>query len=92
MTELFEAVDDLLRRRAEVLPSPEVRARLRKASGLTQEDVAQAFGVHRMAFLRWENGQSLPRPRHRAAYLRLLKGWAQRYPEAADGFELTEAS
>jgi HTH-type transcriptional regulator/antitoxin MqsA len=45
-----------------------------------------------MAFLRWENGQSLPRPRHRAAYLRLLKGWAQRYPEAADGFELTEAS
>ena len=91
MTDLIEAVDSLLSRPANVLPPPEVRARLRKASGLRQEDVAEAFGVHRMAFLRWENGQSMPRPKHRAAYLRLLKGWAAKHPEAAEGFELTEA-
>ncbi|MCX4581462.1 helix-turn-helix domain-containing protein [Streptomyces sp. NBC_01571] len=62
-----------------------MRSRLRKASGLTQEEVAQAFGVHRLAFLRWENGQSMPRRRHRDAYLRLLQGWATKYPEAAQG-------
>ncbi|MFF3312953.1 helix-turn-helix domain-containing protein [Streptomyces sp. NPDC002952] len=88
MSDLFEAVDALLTRPAEELPPPAVRARLRKAAGLTQEEVADAFGVHRMAMLRWENGQSMPRRRHRDAYLRLLHGWARKYPEAADGFEL----
>ncbi|MFI1700615.1 type II toxin-antitoxin system MqsA family antitoxin [Streptomyces bobili] len=82
MTDLFEAVDNLLSRPADVLPPPEVRARLRKASGLTQEEVAEVFGVHRMAFLRWENGHSMPHRKNRAAYLRLLAGWAQKYPEA----------
>ena len=83
MTNLFDAVDALLSRPADVLPPPAVRARLRKASGLTQEEVAEAFGVHRMAFLRWENGHSMPHRKNRAAYLRLLAGWAQKYPEAA---------
>lgn len=91
MTDLAEAVDTLLSRPVDVLPPPEVRARLRKASGLTQEEVAEAFGVHRMAFLRWENGHSMPHRKRRDAYLRLLKGWALRHPEAAEGFELTEA-
>ncbi|MFF7566626.1 helix-turn-helix domain-containing protein [Streptomyces pseudovenezuelae] len=91
MTDLIEAVDALLNRPADLLPPPEVRARLRKASGLTQEEVAEAFGVHRMAFLRWENGHSLPRRKHRDAYLRLLKGWAEKHPEAATGSGLTEA-
>jgi HTH-type transcriptional regulator/antitoxin MqsA len=91
MTDLFGAVDELLSRPADVLPPPEVRSRLRRASGLTQEEVAKAFGVHRMAFLRWENGQSMPRPRHRAAYLRLLKGWAEKHPEAAAGSEFAKA-
>ncbi|MER5859806.1 helix-turn-helix domain-containing protein [Streptomyces sp900105245] len=91
MNDLNEAVDALLSRPADVLPSPEVRARLRKASGLTQEEVAEAFGVHRMAFLRWENGQSMPRRRHRDAYLRLLKGWAEKHPEAALGSDLAKA-
>lgn len=92
MTDLFEAVDALLSRPADVLPPPEVRSRLRKASGLTQEEVADAFGVHRMAFLRWENGHSMPRPKARAAYLRLLRGWAAKHPEAAEGFSFAEAS
>ena len=92
MDELHDAVDALLSRPTNLLPPPDVRARLRKASGLTQEEVAQAFGVHRMAFLRWENGQATPRARHRSAYLRLLKGWAERHPEAAGDFGLSEAS
>ncbi|MCX4411548.1 type II toxin-antitoxin system MqsA family antitoxin [Streptomyces sp. NBC_01764] len=83
VTDLFEAVDELINRPADVLPPPEVRARLRKASGLTQEEVAEVFGVHRMAFLRWENGHSMPHRKNRAAYLRLLTGWAQKYPDAA---------
>ncbi|MGW7673868.1 type II toxin-antitoxin system MqsA family antitoxin [Streptomyces sp. NPDC054775] len=91
MTDLVAAVDALLSRPANALPPPEVRARLRKASGLTQEEVAEAFGVHRMAFLRWETGQSMPRPKHRAAYVRLLKGWADKHPDAAEGSEFTEA-
>lgn len=83
MTDLFKAVDELINRPADVLPPPEVRARLRKAAGLTQEEVAEVFGVHRMAFLRWENGHSLPHRKSRAAYLRLLAGWAQKYPDAS---------
>ncbi|MFE1928464.1 type II toxin-antitoxin system MqsA family antitoxin [Streptomyces asoensis] len=82
-------MDELINRPAAVLPPPEVRARLRKAAGLTQEEVAQVFGVHRMAFLRWENGHSLPHRRNRAAYLRLLAGWAQKYPDAAVAAEPT---
>ncbi|KUN58455.1 helix-turn-helix domain-containing protein [Streptomyces griseorubiginosus] len=91
MTDLIEAVDALLNRPADVLPPPEIRARLRKASGLTQEEVAEAFGVHRMAFLRWENGHSMPRRKHRDAYLRLLKGWAEKHPEAASAPPVQEA-
>ena len=90
MSDLLEAVDALLVRPA-VMPPPEVRARLRKADGLTQEEVAEVFGVTRVAFNRWEVGAAKPRRRHLEAYVRLLKGWATKYPEAADGFEFAEA-
>lgn len=33
---------------------------LRKASGLTLEDVAAAIGVSKMAVSKWETGDSLP--------------------------------
>jgi HTH-type transcriptional regulator/antitoxin MqsA len=89
MSELLDAVDALLAR-PEPLPSPEVRARLRKADGLTQEEVAEVFGVTRVAFNRWEVGAAKPRRRHLEAYIRLLQGWAAKHPEAADGFELVK--
>ncbi|MGW1534473.1 helix-turn-helix domain-containing protein [Streptomyces aureus] len=82
MSELLNAVDALLAR-PDRLPSPEVRARLRKADGLTQEEVAEVFGVTRVAFNRWEVGAAKPRRRHLEAYARLLQGWAAKYPEAA---------
>lgn len=81
MSDLLDAVEALLAR-PEVLPAPELRARLRKASGLTQDEVAEVFGVTRVAFHRWETGQATPYRRRREAYGRLLAGWAKKYPEA----------
>jgi HTH-type transcriptional regulator/antitoxin MqsA len=89
-SDLIHAVEALVARPDE-LPPPEVRARLRKADGLTQEEVASVFGVTRVAFNRWEVGAARPRRRHLEAYVHLLRGWAAKHPEAADGFEFAEA-
>ncbi|MFC7897555.1 helix-turn-helix domain-containing protein [Streptomyces sp. NPDC057381] len=86
MSELLDAVDALLMR-PDTLPPPEVRAQLRKADGLTQQDVADVFGVTRVAFNRWEVGAAKPRRRHLEAYARLLAGWAAKHPTAAVGSE-----
>ncbi|WP_329595912.1 helix-turn-helix domain-containing protein (plasmid) [Streptomyces sp. NBC_01362] len=66
-----------------VLPPPHVRGQLRRAAGLTQQDVAEAIGVKRLAVARWELGETYPRRPHRAAYLHFLRRLAERYPEAA---------
>ncbi|MFI8200871.1 helix-turn-helix domain-containing protein [Streptomyces sp. NPDC085942] len=63
------------------LPSPEVRAALRQAEGLTQLEVATALGVTRVAFHRWETGQAEPRTRSRNAYLDLLQRLAKKHPQ-----------
>jgi HTH-type transcriptional regulator/antitoxin MqsA len=47
--------------------------------------------VTRVAFHRWEVGAAKPRRRHLEAYVRLLKGWATKHPEAAEGFTFSEA-
>lgn len=86
MSELLNAVDALLAR-PDTMPPPDVRARLRKADGLTQEEVAEVFGVTRVAFHRWETGLAKPRRRHLEAYVRLLNGWAAKHPEAAEAPE-----
>ncbi|MEV0324575.1 helix-turn-helix domain-containing protein [Streptomyces sp. NPDC050658] len=83
MTDRIAAVDALLTRSPIELPAPAVRSHLRKAVGWTQEEVAEALGVHRQAFMRWETGQARPHPRNRAAYLRLLQGWASQCPDVA---------
>ncbi|MFE7330428.1 helix-turn-helix domain-containing protein [Streptomyces sp. NPDC057565] len=74
----MDAIEALLSRPN--LPPPAVRAALRKAEGLTQAEVADALGVSRVAFHRWETGQAEPRARSRAAYLRLLQGLAKKHP------------
>ncbi|MGZ0200548.1 helix-turn-helix transcriptional regulator [Streptomyces sp. RM1] len=76
----FKRVDALV---DDVLPPPAVRAKLRLAAGLTQQEVAEAVGVKRLAVARWELGQTHPRRPHRAAYLYLLNRLAERFPEAA---------
>ncbi|MFF3127855.1 helix-turn-helix domain-containing protein [Streptomyces sp. NPDC057908] len=74
----MDAIEALLSRPG--LPPPAVRAALRKAEGLTQVEVADALGVTRVAFHRWETGQAEPRARSKAAYLRLLQGLAEKHP------------
>ncbi|MGW3954053.1 helix-turn-helix transcriptional regulator [Streptomyces sp. NPDC004752] len=76
----LKRVDALL---DDVLPLPPVRAKLRLAAGLTQQEVAEAVGVKRLAVARWELGQTHPRRPHRAVYMHLLTRLAERYPEAA---------
>ncbi|MEU5314432.1 helix-turn-helix domain-containing protein [Streptomyces sp. NPDC021562] len=88
MSELLDAVDALLAR-PDTMPPPEIRARLRKADGLTQEEVAEVFGVTRVAFHRWETGTAKPRRHHLEAYVRLLNGWADKHPEAMSDPEPT---
>ncbi|MFJ3213841.1 helix-turn-helix transcriptional regulator [Streptomyces flaveolus] len=68
----------------DVLPAPRVRQQLRLAAGLTQQEVADAVGVKRLAVARWELGQTHPRRPHRAVYIHLLKRLAERFPEAAE--------
>lgn len=78
----LKQVDALLDGLDDVLPSPRIRAQLRLAANLTQQDVADAVGVKRLAVVRWELGKSTPRRPQRDAYIHLLKRLAERFPEA----------
>lgn len=90
--ELFEAVDALLEGEPP-LPSPEERARLREASGVTQARLAQVLRTTTQTVKNWENGRSEPRPPRLRAYQRLLDGWAAKYPaEPAPGSEVFSGS
>jgi DNA-binding transcriptional regulator YiaG len=83
VNELFDAVDALLQQ-AVLLPEPAERERLRTAGGLSRPDIAQALGVSTSTVTGWETGRSEPTKQRRAAYARLLKGLAQRYPAPTD--------
>ncbi|MFG2197101.1 helix-turn-helix domain-containing protein [Streptomyces sp. NPDC048639] len=82
MSERLHAVRALLTRPAD-LPSPAVRAKLRRAEGLTQQEVADAIGVGRVQVNRWEKGLAAPRQPHRDVYAELLKGLAEKHPTKA---------
>ncbi|WP_127361660.1 helix-turn-helix domain-containing protein, partial [Actinacidiphila soli] len=77
--ELFEAVDALLEGEPP-LPSPEERARLREAAGVTQARLAQVLQTTTQTVKNWETGRSEPRPPRQQAYQRLLEGWAAKHP------------
>jgi DNA-binding XRE family transcriptional regulator len=89
MSELFDAVDALLASRAS-LPPPTERRRLRKAHGLTVEEVAAALKVRRATVSGWEAGKTEPRPPERDAYARLLEGLAKLYPAPVNAAALDE--
>ncbi|MEV7238646.1 helix-turn-helix domain-containing protein [Streptomyces sp. NPDC051020] len=82
MSELFEAIDALIAS-ASPLPPPAERERLRKAHGLTQDQVAKALRVRRPTVVSWESGKTEPRPPQREAYARLLEKLAELYPADA---------
>lgn len=79
MSELFDAVDALIAGQSP-LPPPAERVRLRKAHGLSQEQVAAALEVRRPTVVSWESGRTEPRPPQREAYARLLDKLAELYP------------
>ncbi|MCD9586272.1 helix-turn-helix domain-containing protein [Streptomyces sp. 8ZJF_21] len=82
--ELFSAVDALLEQVAQDdLPPPAERKRLREAAGLSQAEIAKALDIRREAVGNWESGKTEPRQPKRAAYARLLKGLAARFPTPA---------
>ncbi|GAA0682030.1 helix-turn-helix transcriptional regulator [Streptomyces malaysiensis subsp. malaysiensis] len=82
--ELFSAVDALLEQVAQDdLPPPAERKRLREAAGLSQAEIARALDIRREAVGNWESGKTEPRQPKRAAYARLLKGLAARFPTPA---------
>ncbi|MCF6524544.1 DNA-binding transcriptional regulator [Streptomyces sp. JJ36] len=64
---------------AAAFDDPQERARLRKAAGLSLEQVARAVGVGRQTVANWESG-AMPSPQARGRYLRLLEGLAQIHP------------
>ncbi|MEN8651544.1 helix-turn-helix transcriptional regulator [Streptomyces sp. 21So2-11] len=79
MSELFDAVDALIAGQSP-LPAPAERERLRKAHGLTQDQVAQALKVRRPTVVSWESGKTEPRSPQREAYARLLEQLSELYP------------
>ncbi|MFD7501376.1 telomere-associated protein Tap [Streptomyces sp. NPDC059850] len=79
MSELFDAIDALIAGQSP-LPSPAERERLRKAHGLSQEQVAKALKVRRATVVNWESGKTDPRPPQREAYAHFLNELAKLYP------------
>ncbi|MFF4291387.1 telomere-associated protein Tap [Streptomyces sp. NPDC001633] len=81
--EQFSAVDALLAQvREGDLPTRAERRRLREAAGLSHAEVGTACGVRRETAAAWDapKGKTEPRPPHRAAYARLLRGLAEMFP------------
>ncbi|WP_165985914.1 helix-turn-helix transcriptional regulator [Streptomyces sp. YIM 98790] len=78
-TDLVAAVDALLDRPRD-LPDPAERRRLRKADGLTQQQVAATMRVSRTTLNAWETGRSWPTGARRTAYAHFLRRLADLYP------------
>lgn len=80
LPKLPKPIESLLDR-AVGLPDPAERARLRQAGNLSQAEVAEALGVHRIQVSKWESGRSEPRQPHRQVYARLLHALAIKFPK-----------
>ncbi|MFE6270451.1 helix-turn-helix transcriptional regulator [Streptomyces goshikiensis] len=70
---------------ADTLPPPHIRRQLRIAANLTQEEVAEALGVRRLAVVGWEAGRTQPHRSNRLKYAELLRGLAKEHPAVAQG-------
>lgn len=72
----METTHDRIRERVRVhqaLPPPLDRRSLRKAAGLTLQEIATAVGVTAAAVWQWERGNRNPNGKHLDAYLDALK-------------------
>lgn len=68
MTALIEQVRELRR-----LPAPQIRSAIRRAAGVTQQQLADELGVDRVTVARWELGHRTPRGELRRRYVDLLE-------------------
>jgi transcriptional regulator with XRE-family HTH domain len=66
-----ELVSVHLRARVD-LPEPSQRAALRKATGLTQKELADILGVNRSAIANWESGHRNPAGTNLVNYVEAL--------------------
>lgn len=66
------------------LPSPEIRASLRKRQGLTQAQIGDALKVKPVTVSSWETGRSEPQGETRELYAELLRRIAGRFGESTD--------
>jgi DNA-binding XRE family transcriptional regulator len=57
---------------AQRLPPVRMRRVIRLAARVSQVRMAAELGVHRLTFVRWENGTHEPRDGNRERYARLL--------------------
>lgn len=57
------------------LPRPEERRELRDQMGICLEDAAREVGVSSRQYLRWEWGDSSPRPGNHRKYSAQLQRW-----------------
>jgi DNA-binding transcriptional regulator YiaG len=60
------------------LPEPKERARLRKAFGVTQTQLASALRVSRKTVYTWEAGTAKPTGAKRDEYAAILAAWQSR--------------
>lgn len=68
-----EVVIARARARQQLRSAPATARVMRQEAGLTQQDVAEALGVTRVAVFYWENGRRLPAGRMAVRYLALLR-------------------
>jgi DNA-binding transcriptional regulator YiaG len=59
-------------KQARRLPPPTVARAIRDAVGVSQQEVADELGVHRVSVARWETGSRVPKGALRLAYIDLL--------------------
>lgn len=55
------------------LPTPEDRVRIRKASGLNQEEFGKILKVSRLTVSMWEQGKTEPGGKNRREYIKALR-------------------
>jgi DNA-binding XRE family transcriptional regulator len=60
------------------LPAARERAKLRRAFGVTQAEIAKALGVTRQSVISWERGSTEPAGKTRQQYAELLRTWQSR--------------
>lgn len=55
------------------LPAPRTRRAIRNDAGISQQEIADEIGVHRMTIARWEAGTHQPRGDRLVQYFQIIE-------------------